>query len=185
MVHQVSQLDAPVRDAPALVPRQGQPVLRSQGARGVQMQESVRSIQDSVFRVSSTTNRVTPSSARMFSVTPTSTSMSATSSTSSSTPRVGPCVRSGLPELWSMLPTKFHLYDPQISAVQLDLRVSRVAGPHPAHRVCQEVARVYQVRPQFRGCLSEISSQPQRTESLSLWVSSRILIMTTFVAIFA
>ena len=50
VVPQVSQLDAPVRDAPALVPRQGQPVLRSQGARGVQMQENVRS--NTGFRVS-------------------------------------------------------------------------------------------------------------------------------------
>jgi len=47
---QVSQLGAPVRDVPALVPPQGQPVLRAQGARGVQIQESVCARQDSVFR---------------------------------------------------------------------------------------------------------------------------------------
>jgi len=47
---QVSQRGDPVRDVPALVPQQGQPLLRDQGVRGAQPQDSVRARQDSVFR---------------------------------------------------------------------------------------------------------------------------------------
>ena len=48
--NQVSQRAAPVRDVPALVPPQGQPLLRAQDARGAQLQDGVRARQDSVFR---------------------------------------------------------------------------------------------------------------------------------------
>lgn len=49
-----------------------------------------------------------------------------------------------------------HPYDPQISAVQKDLqvqglRVGQVAGPQLVRGVCQDVARVVQVRPQDQG----------------------------------